>query len=201
MTRKIDLYFDVSSPWTYLCYTRLHPVAARHGAEIAYHPILVGGVFNAINREVYEARANPNPIKKRYYDKDVKDWARLARIEIVEPSVFPVRSVEAMRGVIAAGEKGKLREYATACFEAYWGEDRDISRPEVLDDIAEQAGLDPAWVAQRRRSQEIKDRLRANTDALIARGGFGSPTMFLGDDMYFGNDRLELVEAALASTR
>ena len=195
--KTIDLYFDVSSPWTYLGYSRLHPLAARQGAEIVYHPILVGGVFNAVNQEVYEARANPHPVKKPYYDKDLKDWASLAGIEMVQPSVFPVRSVEALRGIIAAGEKGQLRAYATACFSAYWGEDQDISQPQVLDEIAREVGLDPEWIAERRKSQDIKDRLRANTDELIARGGFGSPTMFIGDDMYFGNDRLELVEAAL----
>ena len=195
--KKIDLYFDVSSPWTYLCYTRIHPLAARLDTEIVYFPILVGGVFNAINQEVYESRANPNPIKKRYYDKDVKDWARLAEIEMIDPTVFPVRSVEALRGIIAANEKGKLHEYATACFAAYWGKDQDISQPSVLDELAVEVGLDPLWLAERRRSQDIKDRLRANTEELMARGGFGSPTMFIGDDMYFGNDRLELVAAAL----
>lgn len=201
MKPTIELYFDVSSPWTYLCFARLHPLAEWHGAEILYAPILVGGVFNAINREVYEQRANPNPVKKAYYDRDLQHWARLAGIEIIEPSVFPVRSVEAQRGILAAAEKGRLREYATACFEAYWGEDRDIARPEVLDRIATRVGLDPDWVAQRRRSREIKERLRSNTDELMARGGFGSPTMFLDDEMYFGNDRLELVAAALERGR
>jgi 2-hydroxychromene-2-carboxylate isomerase len=90
-------------------------------------------------------------------------------------------------------------EFARAAFEAYWGELKDISRPDVLAEVSVRAGLDPEATAARSQTPSIKERLRTNTDELIARGGFGSPTMFVnGDDMYFGNDRLPLVEAALS---
>ena len=103
-----------------------------------------------------------------------------------------------MRCVLAADEKGLLVEFARATFEVYWGELKDISQPHVLAEICERLGLDPQEILARSETPEIKDRLRGNTEELIARGGFGSPTMFVdGDDMYFGNDRLHLVEAAL----
>jgi len=196
---KLEFFFDCSSPWTYLAFTRIHGVVKRTGAEIVWRPILVGGVFNAVNKDIYERRANPDPRKSAYYDKDLRDWARLAGIEIGKPPVFPVRAVAAMRCVIAADELGALVPFSRAVFEAYWGGLEDIGQPDVLKRIAKSVNLDGDRLLARSEEPEIKDRLRANTEALIARGGFGSPTMFVdGSDMYFGNDRLPLVEAALA---
>lgn len=195
---RIEFFFDCSSPWTYLAFVRVGGVVARTGAAIEWRPILVGGVFNAVNREVYERRANPDPRKSSYSAKDLQDWARLAGIRIGQPPVFPVRAVAAMRSVLAAAEQGALERFARATFEAYWGDLKDISRQEVLDGISLRADLDPAAIRERSAAPDIKERLRANTEEVIARGGFGSPTMFVnGDDMYFGNDRLPLVEAAL----
>jgi 2-hydroxychromene-2-carboxylate isomerase len=112
--------------------------------------------------------------------------------------VFPVNSVRAMRGCLVAERHGLLVPFARAVFEAYWGDLEDISQPEVLARLAVRTGLDAAELLAEVEQPACKDRLRASTDELIARGGFGSPTMFVGgDDMYFGNDRLELVRAAL----
>ena len=194
----LEFFFDCSSPWTYLAFTRIQPIAARTKTTIAWKPILVGGVFNQVNRDVYERRANPEPRKAHYYDKDLADWARLAGIRIGKPPVFPVRATLVMRAVLAAEEKGALVSFARAAFESYWGELKDVSQQSVVAEIASASGLDPEWLLARAGSDEIKARLRANTDEVIARGGFGSPTMFVdGTDMYFGNDRLPLVEAAL----
>ena len=195
---KLEFFFDCSSPWTYLAFTRIQDIIARTCAEPIWKPILVGGVFNAVNRDVYERRANPDPRKASYSEKDLQDWARLAGIRIGKPSVFPVRAVAVMRCVLAADEQGALIPFARAVFEAYWGDLRDVSREDILREVCLAAGLDPSGILSRAESPEIKDRLRANTEELIARGGFGSPTMFVnGHDMYFGNDRLPLVEAAL----
>jgi 2-hydroxychromene-2-carboxylate isomerase len=194
----LEFFFDVSSPWTYLAFTRIGDVIARTNAQVAWRPVLVGGVFNAVNREVYERRANPERRKASYYEKDLQDWARLAGINIGKPPVFPVRATAVMRCVIAADEEGKLVPFARAAFEAYWGRLEDISQRDVLIKIARDTGLDAERLLARSENAEVKDRLRSNTDELIARGGFGSPTMFVNrDDMYFGNDRLPLVEAAL----
>ena len=196
---RLEFFFDVSSPWTYLAFTRIHDVVRRADAEIAWKPILVGGVFNAVNKDVYERRANPDPRKASYSGKDLQDWARLAGIVIGKPNVFPVRAVAAMRCVLAAQEEGRLVELSRALFEAYWRDLEDISQKDVLAKAITGAGLDVARILARSDTPEIKERLKANTDELIARGGFGSPTMFVdGADMYFGNDRLPLVEAALA---
>lgn len=195
----LEFFFDCSSPWTYLAFTRIHGVIARTAAEILWKPILVGGVFNAVNQGVYDRRANPEPLKASYYEKDLQDWARFCGIKIGKPLVFPVRAIAVMRCAIAADEEGKLVPFARAAFEAYWGRLEDISQRDVLSKIALGVGLDPEKLLARSEDADIKDRLRANTDDVIARGGFGSPTMFVNrTDMYFGNDRLPLVEAALS---
>jgi 2-hydroxychromene-2-carboxylate isomerase len=202
MTRRLEFFFDCSSPWTYLAFTRIHDVIKRTRAEVVWKPILVGGVFNEVNKDVYERRVNPDPRKSKYYAKDLEDWARYTGIEIGRPPVFPVNSVKAMRGALLALDDGKLVSYATAVFQAYWGDLEDISQPDVLMPIVARLGYDPDDFLTRIEAPELKARLRANTEELITRGGFGSPTMFVnGDDMYFGNDRLPLVEAALMRGR
>jgi len=198
MARRIDFYFDCSSPWTYLAFHAVQPLAAELGAEIAWKPILVGGVFNTVNPTVYQSRATPNPLKQAYMLKDLGDWARLYGLRIVfPPTVFPVNSVKCMRGAFVASDHGKLVPYATAAFEAYWGDDRDISKEEVLADIAARAGLERQRFFAGIETEACKARLRANTDEVMKRGGFGSPTMFVGESMFFGNDRLPLLRAAL----
>jgi 2-hydroxychromene-2-carboxylate isomerase len=195
---KLEFFFDCSSPWTYLAFTRVQPLAAESGADLVWRPILVGGVFNQVNGSVYEQRANPVPAKARYYAKDLRDWARHVGIAIGTPKPFPVNSVKAMRGCFVADEHGRLPAFARAVFEAYWGEGRDISQDGELAAIVAAVGLPPEEFFAKIGSPDYKERLRRNTDELIARGGFGSPTLFVGgDDMYFGNDRLELVREAL----
>jgi len=195
----LEFFFDTSSPWTYLAFTRIHGIAERTRTSIVWKPILVGGVFNQVNQGVYERRANPEPLKSAYYVKDLQDWARLAGIRIGQPPVFPVRATLVMRAALAAQEQDRLVEFSRAAFEAYWGELKDVSQPDIVADIARRAGLDPNAILARTENAEIKDRLRANTSELIERGGFGSPTMFIDKtDMYFGNDRLPLVESALS---
>ena len=193
-----EFYFDISSPWTYLAFSRVENIAEKCGVDIDWKPILVGGVFNSVNETVYEQRANPHPVKGRYYVKDLQDWAQFCGIEIGAPPVFPVRAVNLMRAALVALDADCLPDFSRSAFHAYWGELRDVSQPEELAQICTGVGLDPDEVAEKINSDDIKGRLRTNTEELVARGGFGSPTMFInGSDMYFGNDRLQLVEAAL----
>ncbi len=195
----IEFYFDVSSPWTYLAFEGIQPIAGRADVEVVWKPILVGGVFNSVNPSVYENRERPVPAKARYYQKDLQDWARHANLTIGQPPVFPVNSVKVMRGAFVALEAGKLVPYARRAFQRYWSDLADISQDEEVRAIARAAGLDADALMEKIGQQAYKDRLRESTDELIKRGGFGSPTMFVdGDDMYFGNDRLPLVEARLA---
>jgi 2-hydroxychromene-2-carboxylate isomerase len=193
----IEFFFDCSSPWTYLAFHNIQPLAKEFGTEISWRPILVGGVFNAVNPSVYAARDTPVPLKARYHKKDLADWARSAGLSIkMPPTVFPVNSVKAMRGCIWLAED--MVPFARAVFEAYWGEDKDISRDEVLSEICGRLGIDSPRFFAGISDQAIKDQLKANTDEVIARGGFGSPTIFLDrTDMYFGNDRLPLIREAL----
>jgi 2-hydroxychromene-2-carboxylate isomerase len=134
--------------------------------------------------------------------KDIGDWARSAGLAIkMPPTVFPVNSVKAMRGCIWLTQEkpDAMLPFARAVFAAYWGDDRHISKDEVLADVCTRTGIDPEAFFAGIGQQAIKDQLKANTDEVMARGGFGSPTIFLGTtDMYFGNDRLPLIREALA---
>lgn len=199
MAKKLEFFYDCSSPWTYLAFSRIEEVAGRHGAELIWRPILVGGVFNAVNPSVYESRERPVKAKARYYQKDLQDWARMYGLRIGQPTVFPVNSVKAMRGAFVAQEHGKISPYSRRVFEAYWGEDRDISRDDVLREIVRAVGLDEDEFFSKIAATAYKDKLRVNTEELIARGGFGSPTIFVDGEMFFGNDRLVLVEHRLAA--
>ncbi|MFI4975833.1 MAG: 2-hydroxychromene-2-carboxylate isomerase [Caulobacterales bacterium] len=195
----IEFFFDCSSPWTYLAFHNIQPMAEELGAPIVWRPILVGGIFNSINPSVYESRQRPVPAKARYSGKDLQDWARLAGLKIkMPPSVFPVNSVKVMRACILVAPDGKLVDLARAAFEAYWGEDQDISQDAVIAEVCRRAGVDADRVLQGVADPAIKEQLKFNTDEVMRRGGFGSPTIFVGgDDMFFGNDRLPLVRASV----
>jgi 2-hydroxychromene-2-carboxylate isomerase len=192
----IEFFFDCSSPWTWLGFESIQPLAEELAVPIQWKPILVGGVFNAVNGSVYEARKNPASPKMRHLPKDLADWARLQGLKInFPPSVFPVNSVKAMRACCWLGQD--CVPFARAAFSAYWTDDRDISQDLELAAIARDCGLDPELFAAI-ATDAVKAMLRSNTEELIARGGFGSPTIFVGgDDMYFGNDRMPLIRAAL----
>ncbi len=199
---KLEFFFDCSSPWTYLAFERVLTMFSPTELEIEWKPILVGGVFNTVNPSVYANREAPVPAKLAYQKKDLQDWARLAGITIGEPPVFPVNSVKAMRAAFFALEHDRLVPFARNVFRRYWGELADISRDDELRAIAEASGLNPDECLAAAAAPDYKNRLRETTDELIRRGGFGSPTMYLdGNDMYFGNDRLEMIRARIDAAR
>ena len=199
---RIDFYFDCSSPWTYLGFHRMEALASELDVAVNWRPILVGGVFNAVNPSVQASRDHPVPPKAAYLAKDLADWARHTGLAITwHPTVFPVNSVKAMRGCVTLAEEGKLPAFARAVFETYWGEDRDISQDDVLAEVAARVGVDGEELLVATARDEIKAALRANTEELIQRGGFGSPTIFVDDEMYFGNDRIPLVREAILARR
>jgi 2-hydroxychromene-2-carboxylate isomerase len=197
----IEFFFDCSSPWTYLAFHNIQPLAKEFGVEVAWRPILVGGIFNTINPSVYATREHPVPAKLRYQRKDLADWADLAGLAIkMPPSVFPVNSVKAMRGCIWLGRD--MLPFARAVFELYWGEDQDVSQDTVLAEACRRAGVDAQAFFAGIGTAAIKEELKANTDEVMKRGGFGSPTIFVDrTDMYFGNDRLPLIREALKRRR
>ncbi|WP_395699708.1 2-hydroxychromene-2-carboxylate isomerase [Aquabacterium sp.] len=195
----IEFFFDCSSPWTWLAFHNIQPMIAELKVPVQWKPVLVGGIFNAVNPSVYEFREKGVPAKQAYLRKDLQDWARHCGLHIVfPPKVFPVNSVKAMRGCLWLAPQGLLVPFASAVFEAYWSREQDISQDAVLAPLVRALGVDEAAFFAGIAQPEIKAQLKANTDEVIARGGFGSPTIFVGgDDMYFGNDRLPLVREAV----
>ena len=198
----IEFFFDCSSPWTYLAFHNIQPLTDELKEAIQWRPVLVGGIFNAVNPSVYAQRDKPVPAKAAYMLKDMQDWANAAGLKIVmPPKVFPVNSVKAMRGCLWLEPQGKLLAFAKAVFEAYWSREEDISQDAVLLKICQNLGVDGEEFLTGIAQPAIKQQLKSNTEEVIRRGGFGSPTLFLGDDMYFGNDRLVLLRAAILRQR
>ncbi len=190
----IEFYFDCSSPWTYLAFAEIVSLSQRQELEVDWKPVLVGGVFNTVNQDVYEFRKKPNHLKLNYSTKDLNLWSKIRGLTISFPEVFPVNSVKAMRGCLYAKKENQLVEFANNIFQAYWSRGVDISQEDFLLDIANDSGLDPQDFKKFINSQKAKDILKDNTEELIKRGGFGSPTFFYNDHIFFGNDRLSLFE-------
>ena len=204
---RIEFFFDCSSPYTYLAFENIQPLAAEFGAEIVWRPILVGGVFNQVNQGIEffkQIAAGTMPQRKiDYMIKDFADRARVAGVRLnFPPTGHPVNSVKVMRGCILLEPEGKLIPFARAAFEAYFGDNRLLSDDAVIADLCRKVDVDPEWLLKRVAEQDLKDALRVNVDELIARGGYGSPTYYLdGDDMYFGDDRLPLLRHAMERKR
>lgn len=201
MSPKLECFFDLTSPWTYLGVVGLRRIVEPLGLQVIWRPILVGGVFNAVNQELYTRRSAmaENPRMLEHYLKDLSDWARYRGVDIRgTPPGHPISAVKIMRAAYAAEEMGRLPAFMDAGFAAYWTDLRDVSDDAVLREIAGRAGLDPDAVTARIQQQDCKEKLRAATEEVVARGGYGSPTLFINEtDMYFGQDRLPLVEAKL----
>ena len=204
MTKTIEFFFDISSPWTCLAFHNIQKRLANSGTAIRWRPFLVGGVHNQVNAAYVEARANNlSQPKWRQLAQSLLDWAALSEVTMNFPSqYFPLRSVHAMRFCCALEhDPPALVRFATAAFEAYYTDQRNLDDPDVLVAIAHQAGFDGEGLRAQSQLQSIKDHLRANTDEAIARGSFGSPSIFVpfgdGERLYFGNDQLPLVEWAL----
>jgi len=189
----IEFFWDPVSPYTYLASTRIEALAQRVGARLEWKPFLLGPVFEAIGNRPNIAIAP----KGRYMLDDLALLARHLGVPLQQPQPFPTNSVHANRAALAA-PADQLPAFARALMRAYWGEGRDIGRPEIVLAVAAECGLDAPTLAERAQSPEIKTRLRELTDEAIARGVFGAPTFFVGGRMYWGNDRMDLMEAVLS---
>jgi 2-hydroxychromene-2-carboxylate isomerase len=197
---RVEFFYDLSSPWTYLAFTNLTGVLERTGTDALLRPILVGGVFNAVNQSVYAAREATDNRKLKHSWRVLKDWAALAGVEMNFPSQWhPAKSVNAMRMACAlADNQQTLWDFTKAAFESYFGRQENLDDPDVLLAVANGVGLDGEAIRAQSQTDEVKALLRANTEEVIERGGYGSPTMFIDKTrMYFGNDQLPLVEFAL----
>jgi 2-hydroxychromene-2-carboxylate isomerase len=195
MGKSLEFFFDLMSPYSYLAATQLTALAQRTGAELRWRPLYLPGVMKATgNRGPTEVAA-----KAMYAFKDVNDWAKHYRLhEIILPDNFPFTAVLADRAAVVADEQGRCGEYTLAMFKTIWGERGDCTDPAVVSRVLKVVGLDPEAVLTRAGSEEVKAKLRANTDEAVERGAFGVPTFFVGmTEMFVGNDRLAFVEQAL----
>ncbi|QXQ05128.1 2-hydroxychromene-2-carboxylate isomerase [Sphingosinicellaceae bacterium] len=192
MTR-LEFLFDFGSPTTYLAHKRLPELVERTGATVDYVPVLLGGLFKATGN----ASPAAVPAKGRYMNVDMDRFAARHGIDLKPNPFFPINTITLMR--IAAGLKGDRRfmPYVEAVFDAMWADERNMGDPEILAAVLSAAGLDAPALMEIAADQGAKDRLKAATEAAVARGVFGAPTFFVGEAMYFGQDRLDWVEDAL----
>ena len=198
MAAAIDFYFDFSSPYGYIASTQIDALAARHGRAVSWRPFLLGAVF-----KLSEARPLTQlpPIKSNYYTHDFARSARRFGVPFRLPANFPFAAVQASRAFywLADQDAAKARALAKAIFHAAYGEGRDVSPAEAVVEVAGRVGLGREAVLAALNDPKVKDRLRAEVDAAIARGVFGSPFIFVDGEAFWGSDRLEHVEQWIKS--
>lgn len=193
MTRQVEFFFDVGSSASYLAWTQLPRIADEAGAEIVWRPMLLGGVFKATgNRSPAEV-----PAKSRYTRRDFARYAERYGVTFRLNPYFPINTLLLMRGAEAYRDTPQFNPYLRAVFEAIWIKSRNLNEPEQVALTLREAGFDPAETLERAQSPEVKERLKATTEEAVERGVFGAPTFFVGDEMWFGQDRLDWVAAAL----
>jgi 2-hydroxychromene-2-carboxylate isomerase len=195
-TRKtVEFLFDVGSPTTYLAHKRLPDLIARTDAQVVYVPVLLGGIFKATGN----ASPAEVPAKGVYMNVDLSRFARRHGVTLNFNPYFPVNTLTMMRMIAGLVGDERFPALVDALFEAMWKGRKNMGDPEVVAAVLTKAGFDPAELLAIAQSQPAKDLLIANTQAAVARGVFGAPTFFVGDDMFFGQDRLDFVEEALAA--
>lgn len=196
MSKSVEFYFDFGSPTSYLAYTQLPGICAAAGAELVYRPVLLGGVF--------QATGNVSPIavpaKGRYTLIDMQRFARRYGVPLKMNPHFPINTLLLMRAATGVQLRQPERfEALLACvFKGMWVDALNLGDAAVLGPLLAEAGFDPQALLALAAEQEVKDALKANTEAAIKRGMFGAPTLFVGDQMFFGQDRLDFVREALA---
>lgn len=194
--REVQIWYDVVCPYAYLGSTRIERVARDAGAAVSWEPFLLGGVFRALGVPDDLAGSMPEP-KRRHNARDLARWADWFGVPLEVPAAHPRRTVLAMRAILAAGEG---RAAAThALYRAYWVEGADVSKPSVVREALDGAGLDGAACVERASAPSIKDELRRRTDRAVELGVFGAPTFFVNGEPFWGQDRLDFVARALAA--
>ena len=193
MTRTLEFYYDYGSPYSYLADTQVEAIAKRAGAALVRKPMLLGGVFKATGN------ASPMTVelKSKWSAFDMPMWARHYGVPFQRNPFFPVNTLALMRGAAAAQIDGLFERYHPAVYKAMWVDGRNLNDIAEVAAVLTAAGLDAGRFGSRLQDQDVKDRLKATTDEAVARGVFGAPTSFVGDMMFFGNDRLPFVEMAL----
>ncbi len=195
MTARLEFFFDYGSPYSYLADSRLDALQQRTGCELVYRPMLLGGVFKATGNqspafETVEA-------KKRNGGNELRRWVEYLGVEFQPNPFFPINTLPIMRSAHAAQRAGVFMPFHRAVYPAFWAQAKNLGDPETFADLLSGAGLDAKALIEAAADPEVKDALRQTTDEAVERGAFGAPTCFVGDEMFFGNDRLDFVERAL----
>lgn len=194
MSKSVEFFFDFGSPTSYLAWTQLPRIAAEAGAEIVWRPMLLGGVF--------KATGNQSPVsipsKGRYMLQDLARFASRYGVALAFNPFFPINTLTLMRGAAGYLDSPHFATYLKAIYEGLWVQRLNLGKPEVIAEVLSAAGLDPAEFQRLVEDEAVKARLKANTEEAIARGVFGAPSFFVGDELHFGQDRLDFVAEALA---
>lgn len=202
MPVPVQFLFDFGSPNAYFCHRVIPAIEARTGARFEYLPVLLGGLFKlANNRSPAEAFAGI-PHKRAYDQLEVQRFIQKHGLTAYRFNPhFPVNTLKIMRGAVAAQGLGCFAAYVEAVYAAMWEQGLDMANDAEIAAVLAGAGLDAAALLAASQSPEVKARLLANTEQAHARGAFGSPTFFVGDEIYFGKDRLREVEDEILRTR
>ena len=195
MSKSVEFFFDVGSPTVYLAATQLSKIAGRHGATVLWRPFLLGGVFKATGN-VSPATV---PAKSRYMGHELERFARRYEVPFLFNPFFPVNTLALMRGAVAYQQQGRLDQYIEAIFSAMWVTGKNMNEPTIVAEVLDTIGIGAQEFLVAIAAQDVKDKLKSNTEEAVERGAFGAPTFFVGDEMFFGQDRLDFVEAALAA--
>ena len=197
---SVEFYFDFSCPWSYLAFVRLRETSKRMGAGIRWRPVRTDDILRQANPAHPAGREPREPRKSAYEALDIEAWADYIGVQINRPADWPVDPTLAASGLLLAARQGLAHEYCDAVFSAYFGLGRDISDQAVVLELAELAGLERGAAEAALTDPSVTQQLAANEAELLERGGFGTPTMFVGAQMFFGSDRMPLVEFALGQT-
>ena len=195
--RSVDFYFDFGSPASYLGATQLPKLCADAGAELVWKPMLLGGVFQATGNH----SPATIPAKAPYIFTDFARFARRYKVPIKFNPHFPINTLVLMRGAtgMQMHEPERFQAYVDAVYRAMWVEPRNLNDAATVGAVLQEAGFDAAKLLALTNAQDVKDRLKAVTQEAVERGVFGAPTMFVGDQMFWGQDRLDFVREALAA--
>ena len=203
MTPKVEFHFDFGSPNAYFSHKVIPDIEQRTGGRFTYVPILLGGVFKLTNNQPPMAAFKGVKGKQEYQRLEIMRFIKKHGLTAFKMNPnFPVNTVQIMRGAVAAEMDGQLARYVDAVFRHMWEEGRKMDDPEVIRTALDASGLDGERTLARIQDQEVKDKLLKNTEATVARGTFGAPTFFVGEEIFFGKDRLRDVEEEIvAQTR
>ena len=199
--RPLDFYYDFGSPNAYLAWKALQGVTERTGLEVSMHPVLIGGIFKTTGNQPPWQAFGKVPSKMKYMQLEIQRFIKAHKLTAFKfNSAFPVNTLLAMRGAIAAQQAGMHDVYYPAVFKAIWEDNKDISQANILTNVLNDAGLNGAELVAATQTPDIKQGLMKATQACVDRGAFGLPTFFLGDDIYFGKDRVDQIEQAVVSS-